>query len=281
MRGVRWPENILRWMIDIRHIGGDGALHLARGPGMYESKDSGALQYDHTRFNLYLPSISTIKSYLRPLNISFGWDATAIKELGASRKSNKVVYSANVVVSFDEVKIKKDLIVRGEQVIGSIQGPVPLDDVHTIKTGEVASFVLLFMCTTLDGNLQRPVGMFSTTTADAVFLQARLCELENLLLDQDLILCCLSSDCASANMSTFAIYQSLSRFISHPDYSHLVKNIRNHVLVFGKMHTAAGHDIDLTPITDNRDSFPFLPALTLYPTDKQCVRIISIIIVYL
>jgi hypothetical protein len=140
-----------------------------------------------------------------------------------------------------------------------------------LTEADLANQILLVMVTTLDGQLQRPIGMFPTRTASAETLRSILDDVESLLTASGLVLAYISSDCAPANLKCFFTYENQSRHISHPDYPHLVKNIRNHALKSKQMSRSSVW-ISLDPIRNNRDLFNWLPALTIAPIDKQHVR---------
>lgn len=138
--------------------------------------------------------------------------------------------------------------------------------------------MLLVMVTTLDGKLQRYIGMFVTRTGSADQLAAILKEVEEALKINGLSMPYLSADCAASNLSLFRVYEALGRHISHPDSGHLIKNIRNHALLVAQMSFAdtAGRRtwISLDPIRSHRFShFSFLAGNVIDPgSDKQKVR---------
>lgn len=68
-------------MIDLRHVGGSAVINLMRGIGGLNQGSSGKLLYNHRCFNLYLPSLSTIKAYLEPLDLQFGIDLKQIEQV--------------------------------------------------------------------------------------------------------------------------------------------------------------------------------------------------------
>lgn len=304
MRAIRWPPNIIRWMIDLRHAGGSAAINLMRGIGGVTQGSAGKLTYNSRSFNLYLPSLSTLKAYLEPLDLHFGIDMRQIAQLSQQIHRSPLLFSKHVGVKFDEVCVKKGLIYKGDQVIGTMKGVVMLGDAAELTAEDLGTQVshffsslfifssvfsppprpqmLLVMVTTLDGKLQRYIGMFVTCTADADQLQAILNDVEAALRSHGLSMPYLSADCAASNLSVFHAYEERGRCISHPDSGHLLKNIRNSVLTGGTMFftDASGRAkwISIDPIRSHRFThFSFLGGNVIDPgADKQKVRFCSI-----
>ena len=274
MRGIRWPENIIRWMIDLYHTGGTATLNLLRGVGCIDQGSAGKLQWSAKNFNLYLPSLTTIKSYLKPEDLKFGLNIDSIKELSSTVKAAKL--SELVCVSFDEVSVKEGAIVRGETIFGFVSGELSLDQAEEAKlNGTLANNILLVMATTLDGQQNRPIAFYPTRTASAEFLQGICDQVKQHMTDFGLHLVVISGDCLSSNMTTFKHYANVQGILCIPDYSHVFKNLRNHLIGDQRVTTTSGVLISTKVIWDqdeaDRDYFGFLGDFELSPRDKQSV----------
>lgn len=137
MRGMRWPENIIRFMIDMMHCGGQATVNMMRGSGGISQGAAGVLQWEARNFNIYLPSLTTIKSYLNPELLKFGVSRAAIQKLGATVRAAQGKISKLFCVAFDEVSVKEGAVVRGDKIIGFISGEVKVEDVEEAKANGV------------------------------------------------------------------------------------------------------------------------------------------------
>jgi len=88
-RAVRWPQEVLRLCIDIKFTHGEAviivmlffllcfgvaqALDLIRGFGYAGQGSHGKLVYDPLKFNICLPSNSTVTEYMKRLQICEGY----------------------------------------------------------------------------------------------------------------------------------------------------------------------------------------------------------------
>ena len=134
---MQWPQNILRLMIDLRHVGGTAACNLLRGVGnqqLTKEADTGkgkAGVYDHRYFNMYLPCNVTVVSYMDPVELKFGFNPTVIPSLASSIKkaAAKGPHSTFVGIKFDQVSVKSGLLMRGDQVHNpSLGAPVDVSN---------------------------------------------------------------------------------------------------------------------------------------------------------
>ena len=88
---------------------------------------------------------------------------------------------------------------------------------------------MVFMISAIDGKFKCPLAWYATTGMPSTEMVKTLDLIETMFLANDLILAAISGDGSRANMATFAHYEETGRFISHPDYPHLIKNIRTHL----------------------------------------------------
>lgn len=136
-----------------------------------------------------------------------------------------------------------------------------------------ANNILLVMATSLDGKLCRPIAFFPTRTAPADFLKS-ICEnVDALMNTAGIKLMAISGDCLSTNMTVYKQYAQVKGLVCIPDYSHVFKNVRNHILGASKLRDSQGIEISTNVIWDNEtEYFPKLSQLDIDPRDKQSVR---------
>ena len=108
-------------------------VNMMRGTGLVGQGAHGKLQYSPLNFNFYLPSLTTIKSYLSPEKLMFGISDASIKQLAATVRAAGGQISKLFCVSFDEVSVKEGAVVRGDKIIGFISGEVKVEDAAHAK----------------------------------------------------------------------------------------------------------------------------------------------------
>jgi hypothetical protein len=180
--------------------------------------------------------------------------------------------SRSVCVAFDEVHIRGGLVLNEGKLYGvANQSILPMEDVTGMSSDEIATQVLLILATTVDGCISQPIAYFPTATANSDFLVKQLEIAKKLLAENGLFLDAMSGDCCSANMKTFKHFKE--NIIAIPDYSHVLKNIRNAVLP-AKGHklptTSDGLCLSVEVFDLHPNEFKFLGEAR-QPRDKQSV----------
>lgn len=122
---------------------------------------------------LPLPSISTINEYLKNVRVDVGFDKGFFKDFKKKLSSMKERYRHGVLL-FDEMKIKKHVAVNARTL--TFDG---LSDTITAEgtkegTNEKADYALVFMFSTIHGNIHQPIATFLSKNATKGEVLAKL-----------------------------------------------------------------------------------------------------------
>lgn len=67
-RGFRWDPAIIHWALTIQYHGGEKIIDILRGQAFQGQEKTGVLKVDRSKFALFLPSNSTLRKYLPPID---------------------------------------------------------------------------------------------------------------------------------------------------------------------------------------------------------------------
>ena len=213
-RQVRWHPMMIRW-----------CLHLK----MLSSAAYRAMRSSHF---MTLPSERTLRDYTHVVKSTMGiqpeLNAQLIKEANVQSLEE---WQKFVVVTFDEMKIKEDLVydkntcdIIGYIDLGEVNGQLSSLGrklVHSVdfKPEEhVADHMLLFMVRGLFTDLEFPYAQYATQTASGTELFAVVWDVVRNLESCDLRVIALSCDGASPNRRFFRLHKRSSSKSNIPTY---------------------------------------------------------------
>lgn len=228
-------------------------------------------------WNFLVPSLTTLKNHFERTSYDFGLQPKAVEQMARQIKANPN-FTNQCIVAFDEVHVRKGIVFDKEgNMLGTVDGVVPLDKaLASAATADLATQIQVFTMATLDGKFRRPIAWYATTNMKHTQIIDILETIESLFNANDLVLAAISGDGARTNMSVFEYFQKLGRFISHPDYPHVLKNIRNHISLASrdkKDMMLDGQVLSFAIMDKYPDLFVKAVAKDLrFPTDKQNVE---------
>jgi DNA polymerase III epsilon subunit-like protein len=295
-RGIRWPREIIEFARRIRWIGGKKTLDCIRGEGYQKAGGAkgGALPQPKCTFNLFLPSVDTIKRQ----NNSVNWFNTFTVD--AARNIKKILQTssaATIVVhlSMDEMQILRGITYRKEVhlVLGSTKGPIKEDELSSYPLKQVmesqAENALVFMLTRLDGTMFLPIHCVFTKKANGLQQFEAVKPVYDILHSVGIHIISGSSDGYVGSdeyaklMSDLAKTKNLT--YSHIwDVDHLVKCCRNPYLDRYLIDPTTGVRFAasvLIRLCDKYSRLKVLPIAKLYPSDRQALDPITIVIKHL
>ena len=119
------------------------------------------------------------------------------------------------------------------------------------------------------------VSRYATTCMSSKRIIEVIVLIEKQLNDAGLSMYALTGDGLGVNVTVYKHFQKLGRFICHPDYPHVSKNLRGHLIDsttdYRPMTDAAGVRLSFQPMLDRLDLFPNACALCT-PNDTQKVK---------
>lgn len=156
-RGMRWHPLIIRWCLSIYHT----------SPAAYRQLSSKKNKF------IMLPHVNTLKKFTNFTEPSSGFNADIIQRLAEECKEYKP-FMRNVVIVFDEMKVKADLVysrstgkIIGFTDMGNVNDELQLfaDRCSGIAASqkEFSKYVNVFMVRGIFSNLTYPFGYYGST----------------------------------------------------------------------------------------------------------------------
>jgi len=141
-------------------------LALLRGPGGL-GQDSDCT-YDPLKFNIFLPSSSSLKDDMASVHYDNGLSDEALASFIVACKDNGVPV---VVESHDEVHIVKGIAINAlGEYVGRVDGPIKAELLKLTTQEQLASFLMVFKVSTIDRRVCFTVGSFlsNSMSGDAI-----------------------------------------------------------------------------------------------------------------
>jgi hypothetical protein len=136
-------------------------LHLNRGRGGAGHGSHGPLPFDAFAFvNAAQIPPSTLRQYLPLPDRAHGVRSDDISLIANQILSDPDRFSRHVMLCADGMSIVRGVCFRGVEIIGPIEGPLPLARLPFLTTDDLANEVLVWMVTDLTGQLHRPIAAF-------------------------------------------------------------------------------------------------------------------------
>jgi hypothetical protein len=170
-RAFRWEDAIIHFAMSIQYYGGKAAIHLLRGKAFQGKK--GELQNDPFDFNVYLPSISSLRSRIPPIDIYNQNINPYLKKIQTALQNSVAVG----LIKFDEIEIRAGYFFDKHKnlVVGGTKG-VSVKEAESFYKENMekctAKYVLQFAFTSLDGSFTTMLPFFPSTKASASFVQS-------------------------------------------------------------------------------------------------------------
>ena len=221
-RQVRWHPMIIKWCLHLKMIS-FGAYHALRTSGF-----------------ITLPSERTLRDYTNLVKSSTGIQPEVNRQLAQeARVASMLEWQKYVVVVFDEVKIKEDLVYdkHTSQIIGFVNLGNANDQLNSLTcTGNathssvgadssiVADHMLVFMVRGLLTDLEFPYAQFATRASSATELFPIVWEVVRNLESCSLKVLAITCDGASQNRKFFKMHQSSKNSKNAPKNSKNSKN---------------------------------------------------------
>jgi len=235
-RSMRWHPLIIRWCLSIYHT----------SPAAYKQISSKKLQF------MKLPHINTLKKYTNFTQAKTGINPDIISQLIVDAKLDTCEeYQREVVIAFDEMRIKSDLVYRKStgQLIGFTELGDTNDELRIFERGfesdelrdDFATYVLVYMVRGVFTSLCYPFAYYSSLGFSSNQLYPNTLKAITVLERVGFKVRSLVSDGASPNRKTFKLLygedeSSFAMINPHDknrkvycmsDVPHLVKTTRN------------------------------------------------------
>ena len=234
-RAMRWHPLIIRWCLSIYYS----------SPAAYKQLNNKNLSF------IKLPHVNTLKKYINFTSPQSGFDPAIISLLcDDSGIDDLPSFKKNVVISFDEMKIKSDLIYR--KSTGELVGFTQMGDINEefasfertcestdVSSRQFAAYVLVFMVRGIFSKLAYPFGYFASMGFTADQLYPCVMEATRVLQSIGFMVRALVCDGASPNRKLFQMlnmselhwttnwFSCGEKIFLFSDVPHLIKTTRN------------------------------------------------------
>ena len=163
-RGMRWHPDMIRWALNIR-LRSAGAYHDMRTAGF-----------------ITLPSERTLRDYTHVFENRVGFQFEVNDLLAAEAKSNAAGHK-HVVLIFDEMKVKEDLVYNKHSVrvvgftsLTNVEDRLQKLERRCGSRPDVARYILVVMIRGLTSSLRFPYAHFATVGATSEILSSVIWE---------------------------------------------------------------------------------------------------------
>lgn len=136
---MRWDIRIIYWLLTVYISGNQSTIQLLRGFNVAETKENNE-QFVAEYWNLILPGLSTLRSYLPKVSMSSKEHRKdVINVLNGYLKSLQIQEKLKGGIAFDETQIYEGLILTNDNVLVGFIEPINLIDLKKFDTSSLSA----------------------------------------------------------------------------------------------------------------------------------------------
>lgn len=173
---IEWPKAILHYAFTVHFQGGERTYQSVRGKGYQGQGSHGRLVFSSSDWSLFLPGVSTLRSWVRPMNPYLGGCENWIQCIKRSFEKSNV--SPVVILAFDEMEVLKGLVrCNHHQAIFGGAKQISLLERITVDPNnvELISFVFQIHIIAITGEATFPLAFFPTVKANHSWTFQTMC----------------------------------------------------------------------------------------------------------
>jgi DNA polymerase III epsilon subunit-like protein len=226
---------VVHWALTLQFHGGKRVIDDLRGRANTASGQHGELRVDMKNWGLFLPSNSTLRNYLPPVEVYSGFHPEVVKSFLSAYPSSS---PRQVMVAWDEIEIRHGLIWNAstKELLGKASGPIAEKNAQSEDwpnmNNLLATHVTQFFLVSIDGAASVPIGFFPMVNINGEKVHKILKPLLELLRagDDPLTVVATASDAFASNKTLLDLLRRHGEKIVHVfDPLHQEKNFRNNL----------------------------------------------------
>ena len=179
------------------------------------------------RYNLFVPSNSTLNAYKPPVDYTPGVREDAIKSFATKVLENPLKFCKRIHICTDGVSCNAGLVFMRGKCIGSTKGSLDVivdkNKISELVPLDLASEILVVIISTLCGKLSRAVAWLPVNGCNFEINQKLIDSVIMCVNKFGLVATTFAVDCLSSNIKLFKLYMSNQIIICFADYVHWLK----------------------------------------------------------